>query len=745
MDLQATDPGPARHSPFGGVVVATKLHVPAARAGLVERARLHAILSGGGPRKLTVVEAPAGSGKTTLLAHWLCSEVESRPYAWLSLDEGDNDPAQFWTYAVEALRTLEPDLGSELLALLGGREDTVREFVLPALVNELAELDRQVVLVLDDYHAIAEQHIHEQLTWLLDHIPGTLEIVLATRVDPPLHLSRLRARGELVHIRAGELRFSVDETDAMLSGLGLELDQPDVEQLQERTEGWAAGLYLAALSLRGRSDAHGFIGSFTGDDRNLADYLLSEVLEEQPADIRRFLVRTSILRRLCGPLCDVLTEDGDSNELLAEIERSNLFVIPLDTRREWYRYHQLFGRLLQLELQRSEPELVPELHRRAADWCQAMGYTADAIHHAAAAGDVEAAANLIADNWMSFFNHGRLATVSAWLDALPVEAVEGDRRLAVARAWVALDRGRLDEAGRWIATAESAQSCELESEVAVLGAVHRFKIGDVSAARVAAERALALESFSATAASCILGITLHLSDRDGEAEPRLSRAVELAREDGNQLGAAYALGYLALIDAAAGRFDHAEERAEAALGEGSEPGFSQHFVLSIAHRARAEVERSRGRAIAEAESAARALELARRGAGRLELAASLMALAAARQAIGDVETARELLDEAAALLERCADPGNVGPQLDDATRRFTRRRGRREVALRDELSDRELAVLRLLPSALSAREIGDELFVSVNTVKSHMKAIYRKLGATSRDDAVERGRDLRLI
>jgi LuxR family transcriptional regulator, maltose regulon positive regulatory protein len=745
MHVQATDPAPARHSPSGGVVVATKLHVPPARPGLVERARLHAILVGGGPRKLTVVEAPAGSGKTTLLAHWLCSELESRPCAWLSLDEADNDPAQFWTYAVEALRTVEPDLGNELLVLLRGREDTVLEFVLPALVNELAELDRQIVLVLDDYHAISAPDIHEQLTWLLDHLPRMLEIVLATRVDPPLHLARLRARGELVHIRAGELRFSVSETGAMLSGLGLELDEPDLEQLQERTEGWAAGLYLAALSLRGRADAREFIGSFTGDDRHLADYLLSEVLEEQPAEIRRFLVRTSILRRLCGPLCDALTEDGRSNELLAEIERSNLFVIPLDTRREWYRYHQLFGRLLQLELERSEPELVPELHRRAANWCRAMGSVADAIHHAAAAGDVDAAANLIADNWMSFFNHGRLATVSAWLDSLPVDAVEADRRLAVARAWVALDRGRLDEAGRWIATAESVQSGELESEVAVLGAVHRFKIGDISAARAAAERAIALESFSATAASCILGITLHLSDSDGQAESPLSRAVGLAREDGNQLGAAYALGYLALIDAQAGRLDDADERAQAALSEGSEPGFSQHFVLSIAHLARAEVERARGHAGAEEESAARAVELARRGAGRLELAASLMALAAARQASGDVEAAGELLEQASALIERCADPGNLGRKLDDAARRFRRPRGKREVTLRDELSDRELAVLRLLPSGLSAREIGDELFVSINTVKSHIKAIYRKLGATSREDAVQRGRELRLI
>jgi len=745
MDVQATDPATARHHPFSGVVVTTKLHVPTARPGLVERTRLHAILAGGGPRKLTVVEAPAGSGKTTLLAHWQTSEFESRPFAWLSLDEADNDPAQFWTYVVEALRTVEKGIGAETVAVLDGREDNVLELALPALVNELAALDRQLVLVLDDYHAIEDEDVHEQLAWLLDHLPPTLEVALTSRVDPPLRLARLRARGELVHVRAGELRFNVEEADEMLAGLGLELEKPDVEQLQERTEGWAAGLYLAALSLRGRADAREFIDSFTGDDRHLVDYLAGEVLDEQSADVRRFLVRTSVLRRLCAPLCDAVTEGGRSLELLAEIERSNLFLVALDNRREWYRYHHLFGRLLQLELERAEPELAPELHRRASEWFRSEGHVGDAIHHAAAAGDLEAAANLIADNWMSFFNHGRLATVAAWLDALPAKAVETDRRLAVARAWVALDRGRLDEAGHWIATAESVASGELESEVAVLGAVHRFKIGDVGAARAAAERAIALESFSATAASCILGITLHLSGKDAQASTELARAVGLAREEGNQLGAAYALGYQALIDVSAGRIEAAEEAADAALGEGTEPGFAQHFVLTIAHLAQAEVNKARGHAAAAEEHAARALELSRRGAGRLELAAALIALAEARQAGGDVDSARELLAEASELVERCPDPAGLAGTLADATRRFARPRRSRDLSLRDELSDRELAVLRLLSSSLSAREIGNELFVSLNTVKTHTKAIYRKLGAASREDAVERGRELHLI
>jgi LuxR family transcriptional regulator, maltose regulon positive regulatory protein len=750
MSVHATDPlAASRLSPFGGVLVSTKLHVPEPRPELVARDRLYATLSGAGPRKLTVVEAPAGSGKTTLIAQWQESAFESRPFAWVSLDEGDNDPSQFWTYLVEALRTVDPELGAGTLALLRTRREDVLDLALPALINELAALHGQLVLVLEDYHAIAERDVHDQLTWLLDHLPPTLEIALTTRVDPPLHLARLRARGELVHVRAGELRFSVEEAGAMLAGLHLELDPADVALLHERTEGWAAGLYLAALSLRGRDDAHHFIETFTGDDRHLVDYLAGEVLEEQPAEIGRFLLRTSVLRRMCAPLCDALTGESSSHALLGEIERSNLFLVPLDNRREWYRYHHLFGQLLERELERTEGELVPELHRRASAWLRAEGHVGDAIHHAVLAGDLDAASDLIAEHWNGYFNHGRLATVRTWLDSLPTVTVQRDRRLAVARAWVALDLGRLEEATRWTTAAELAEGPGLEPETALLAAVCRFKGGELGAAEAAAARAAALApeplSFPGTVARCILGIALQMSGRADEAMRPLYEARDLARAGDNRLGAAYALGYIALIQAEAGRAEQAEATAEEALREDEEPGFAQHFVLTIAHLARAEAAKSGGH-VAEAEQAAeRAVGLSRRGAGRLEMALALIALADARHAAGQIAPARELLAEASAIVLLCADPGTVDMRLRDAEHRLARPRRSREPALRDELSDRELAVLRLLPSPLSAREIGNELFVSLNTVKTHIKAIYRKLGASSREDAVWRGRELRLL
>ena len=745
-----TAPGtdrPPHAAGFGGVLVATKLHAPLPRPGLVPRDRLAATLMSGGPRRLTVVEAPAGSGKTTLTAQWQAAEP-GRPFAWLSLDESDNDPSQFWTYVVEALRTVAgPEFGSSALALLSARED-VRTLALPALINELAALRRNVVLVLDDYHAIIDAAIHEELAYLLERLPPTLEVVLTTRVSPPLRLARLRARGELVHIRAGELRFNPAEAAELLAGLGLELSEGDVAQLQARTEGWAAGLYLAALSLRGRDDAHEFVSRFAGDDRDLADYLGGEVLDDQPDDLRRFLLRTSILRRMCASLCDAVLGEASSLGVLAEIERSNLFLVPLDDRREWYRYHHLFGQLLALELHRGEPQLVPELHRRASSWLRESGDVSEAIHHSAAAGDLAAAADLIAEHWRPYFNHGRLATVAAWLDSLPAETVEGDRRLASARAWLALDFGRLEEAVRWIELAEAAGG-ELDAQTALLGAVCRFKLGDVPAAledaRQATELAPDRTSFEHAVAYCLVGVILHWTRRDEEAERTLAEALELLRAGMNDLGAAYALGYLALIEAERGSLDRAEELAMAALQEGDDPAFPEHFVLTIAHLARAEALKRRGSLIEAEMAAARAYELSRRGAGRPEMAVALIALAEARHSAGAPGEAQQLLEQASAVVSECVDAGAILALVEDAQRRLLSRRRARAPELRDELSDRELAVLRLLPTALSSREIGSELFVSLNTVKTHLKSIYRKLGVEGREDAVERARELGLL
>jgi LuxR family transcriptional regulator, maltose regulon positive regulatory protein len=674
------------------------------------------------------------------LAAWQRVEGETHPFAWLSVDSWDNDPARFWTYVVEAIRTVERAVGADALALLRARDGLVEE-VVPALLQDLEPLRGQRILVLDDYHAIENQDVHEGLAFLLDHLPASLRLVITTRFDPPLPIARLRARAELLEIRAEKLRFSREESAAFLNdllGLGLEAD--DVARLHERTEGWAAGLYLAALSLAGQADPHSFIAAFAGDDRHIVDYLAAEVLRGQPDEIRTFMLRTSVLDRLSGPLCDAVTRMPGSGALLRRIERANLFLVPLDAKREWYRYHHLFRDLLLHELRQAEPESIPELHRRASAWHRDAESIPDAIHHALAAGDVDDARELIAEHWNASFNQGRLATVAAWLDALPGEAVAGDPRLSTARAWLALDRRLVHEVEPWIDAAEAHSSTETRAETAVLRAVFNFKVGDVGRASKAAEEALELASadtvFPRTAAGCISGICRYWSGEPSRAVSVLEETAELARSAGNDLAAGYALGYLALVSAGRDRPEAAEELASRALGQSEEPGFQRHFVTMVAHLAHAKALLQREDLDGAEAAAAAALELGLRGAGHLELAAAQVTLAEAKRSHGEEAAADALVHEARALLARCPDPGTLAgfvPRRADAEE---------EAA---ELTEREHAVLRLLDTDLSQREIGGALYVSVNTVKTHTRGIFRKLHASSRREAVERARSLGLL
>jgi anti-anti-sigma factor len=361
----------------GPELVWSKLRPPAPRAGLVSRARLQVRLQASLDGRLCLLDAPAGFGKTTLLAQW-CAGAGAGRVAWVSLDEGDNDPTRFWNYVVEALRTVEPDLGAIALQALQRPSADLYRAVLPSLLNELSTIDSQLVLILDDYHLVTNATCHQTLGFLLGHLPSRVHVALSTRADPPLPLAKMRAKGELAEIRFLELEFTDEEASTLLNGsMGLHLAAEDVERLAERTEGWPAGLYLAGLSLRGRQDASGFIASFHGDNHHVADYLSAEVLAHQPEEIRAFLLRTSILERLSGPVCDAVLETEGSSELLGELERSNLFLTPLDDHREWYRYHHLFAQLLRVELGHREPELLPALHRRAAAWHRQAGNVED--------------------------------------------------------------------------------------------------------------------------------------------------------------------------------------------------------------------------------------------------------------------------------------------------------------------------------------------------------------------------------
>jgi LuxR family transcriptional regulator, maltose regulon positive regulatory protein len=439
-------------------LVETKLHIPTLRRSLVARPRLSGRLRRGAASRLTLISAPAGFGKTTLLAEWLATTAAERSVAWLSLEESDNQPATYWTYLITALQAAAPGVGSSALPLLQSGQPPV-ETILTTVLNELGSVPDDLHLVLDDYHLVDGPDIQAGMTFLLEHLPPQVHLVVSTREDPALPLARLRARGELVEVRAADLRFTLDEVAAYLNDVtGLDLAASDIATLEGRTEGWIAALQLAALSMQGRDDVAGFIAGFAGDDRYIVDYLVEEVLGRQPANVREFLVQTSILDRLSGPLCDAVTGQHGGKAMLASLDRANLFLVPLDDRRRWYRYHHLFADVLHTHLLDEHRDQVAALHRRASQWYEQHGEPAQAIRHALAAGDVEQAAGLVELEIPELRRNRQEATIRGFIDAIPDDVVRVRPVLAVGYVGALMAGGefqgvedRLQDAERWLA------------------------------------------------------------------------------------------------------------------------------------------------------------------------------------------------------------------------------------------------------------------------------------------------------
>jgi LuxR family maltose regulon positive regulatory protein len=437
-------------------LVETKLHAPVPRSGVVPRPRLVDRLTRGMASKVTLVSAPPGFGKSTLVDDWIAGLPPTGPAGWLSLDSGDNDPSGFWRYVIAAVQAAAPDTGREAAAVLESPEPQV-ERALRSLLNDLAALERDIVVVLDDFHVIGRPDIHEAVAYLIDRLPPAAHLVITTRADPPLPLARLRVRGELVEIRAADLRFTPQEAAAYLNGtMGLELTGPDVAALEARTEGWIAALQLAALSMQGRADASSFIASFAGDDRFIVDYLVDEVLARQPHDIRTFLLQTSILDRLTGPLCDAVTGRGDGRSILERLDRNNLFLVALDDQRRWYRYHHLFAEVLRARLIDEAADALPSLHRRASDWFEQHGGRHEAIRHALDGGDHPRAAELIELALPGLQSARGETTIRRWLEALPAAHVEVRPVLAAAFAGALMQTGEFARVDALLDAAERA-------------------------------------------------------------------------------------------------------------------------------------------------------------------------------------------------------------------------------------------------------------------------------------------------
>ncbi len=734
----------------------TKFQAPATRTEWVERGELVRSLAGITAR-LVLVGAPAGSGKTTLVAQWRSSPAEHRQFAWISLDPGDNEPARLCRHVVRALAGACPELDTDgILRALRAEVPDLAGTVLPLLVNELAGLAEQVVLVLDDYHVIRDRSCHDLVTFLVLHLPAAVGLVMITRTDPPMPLARLRAAADLVEVRARELRLtSAQAAELIRTVAGIQVGEPDLAELMDRAEGWPAGVYLASLALRGHHSPSAFIRQFTGEARFVTAFLTEEVLSHQPAGLRRFLARTSILSRFCAPLCDAVTGSPDAAGIIDVLERENLFVVPLDDTRQWFRYHHLFAQVLRSELARTEPEMVPTLHQRASDWLDQSGLADQAITHARAAADVPRVISLIARNWRAHVCSGRGATVRAWLSSLDDAAVTAHPVAAHCWAWTAALSGDRESLRRWLPIIETGVHDgplpdgvrSLQSSAALLKGT--FGLDGIGPMRDAAAQAIGLETNPASPWHALARVTyaaaLYWSGDLGAAAVQ-ARAVASAASSAGIRMPGFAL--LALIAADQDRLEEAEELARTAREMVSE---AEHDIgaapqRALAHTAVGAVCAARGRLTEARWEFEHALGVSRSlpAASPWPTLEILVRLAPVLSVLGDRPGATALTDQARLLLASAPDGADAQfARLDQLERQLagpppgSRSRG--------PLTEREVNVLRLLRGTLSVREIGEQLCLSQNTIKTHVSAIYRKLGVSSRQDAIAQGQDIGIL
>ena len=675
-------------APERGVLLATKLHIPRPQPGFVPRPRLVERLDEGLAQGLVLVCAPAGYGKTTLLAGWV--RRSRHPVAWLSLDAGDNDPARFWRHAVAALDGVRPGISERMGPLLGPPPPPSFEPLVTALINEVAgqpAADEALLLVLDDYQVISSPLVHSSLGFLLEYRPPGLRLALTSRSDPPLGLARLRARGQLAELRAADLRFTPAEAAALLAQVaaapggarpGAPLPDTVAAALAVRTEGWAAGLQLAGLSLRGQNDVGGFVAAFTGSHRYVLDYLAEEVLERQPGRVREFLLETSVLERLSGELCDAVTGRPGSQALLEQVEGAGLFLIPLDEVRGWWRYHHLFADLLRARLQQEQPGGVSELHRNAAAWYAERGLADDAIRHAVAAGEMTWAARLIEQHFDAVHSlRGEAATIQRWLTPLPADLIRSRPRLLLAQAVPAATGSRLEAAEQLVDAAELAYAgtgeepfeptigragsllVNVPATIALVRGYLAQLRGDARGTAEFGSRAVAEsredEWILRSVAQVQLAVAGWLDGRLDEAERAFAQGIAGRRAAGLPTWGAWASYELGQVQHAQGRLDAAVRTCEQALEAAARPGQPPSPAAGPAYVGLAEVAYQRNELDSALEEVTRGIALCRSFVYTMPLAAGLATLAWIRQAGGDPAGALDAMDEAVQ-----ATPGPAG-------------------------------------------------------------------------------------
>jgi LuxR family maltose regulon positive regulatory protein len=677
-------------------LLSTKLYIPQPRPTLVPRYRLVERLDDGLRlgRKLTLVSAPAGFGKTTLLSEWLSVNRRASPdpgletrhhgqhldqghapgprVAWVTLDEGDNDPARFWSYVVASLQGIENGVGEGMLATIRAPQAPAVRGFLSGFINELAQIQDPFILALDDYHFIDAEAIHDAVGVLLDYMPPQMHLVIAARADPPLNLPLLRGRGQVTEVHQADLCFSPEEVGTLLNEvMGLSLPPQSIEALQRRTEGWVTGLHLAALSMDGREDAVGFVNEFAGSHRFVLDYLTEEVLRRQPAEVQSFLLQTAVLSEMTGSLCNAVTGQEDGSQMLMRLEEAGLFVIPLDDRRQWYRYHRLFADLLLVRLLESQPERVPELHLRASAWHEHAGEIGHAVRHADAAGDTALVGRILEIHGMAMLMRGELASLLQWLSALPSETFEAKARLSILYAWTLLLAGRIDEVEPLLAQAEEALPAspadDLPGDIAAIRAYLAAQQGDVGRTLDLAEEALQLLGAGNLGMRGVVhfvqGAAYMLRGELGAAALAMAAASRTAQRGGNVHLAVPALNSLTGIQMLQGHLRQAHSTAQegvrlATKASGQRLPFAAGAISTLAELAY------------EWNDLDRALDIAREGVelslkwGNADSVCGChLTLAQVLQARGDLEGAENALVEAERVAGQGATMSLFGIQL----------------------------------------------------------------------------------
>lgn len=668
-------------------LLSTKLYVPPTRPGLVTRPRLIERLNAGLHCPLTLISAPAGFGKTTLLSDW--AQGAARAIAWLSLDEGDNDPARFLAYLIAALQAAEqngdPHIGQTTLGALQSPQLPPLEELLTPLLNEISVTVDPLVLILDDYHVIRTQTIHKMLAFLIDHLPPSMHITIATRSDPPLPIARLRGRGQVHELRQADLRFTLEEATEFLGQFAeLELDPSQVAVLGARTEGWVAGLQMAVLAMQGipmhgRRDVGGFVEAFAGSNRYILDYLIQEVLQRQPASIQTFLLHTSILQRMSGPLCDALLKGepdpasairhagekasdrvmDDGQTVLEYLEHSNLFVVPLDGQRKWYRYHHLWADLLRHRLQQTSPDLIPVLHGRASAWYEDQGLEAEAIEHALLAGEQGRAAQLLDDHAEALWGRGEQATMARWLQALPEEVVLGQPRLCVYHALSLVWNGRLEQAAAILQAVEQAGSAtpeastrhdtEQQGMIATVRAYIAYFGGDAPNVVACARQALAClpreRSMLRSAAASAMGDAYSLSGQLDQASQAYAEAIALAKAAHNAYFVLLASLKLATNLVLQDEISRAIEMCKEQLEYANESGFAATARVGGILSVWASLLRTRGDLDQAVKLAQQSLEFSKQGSNVVMTGMALLVLARILFSRGDLAGAEQKLHQ----------------------------------------------------------------------------------------------------